>query len=117
MSRTPQEEAAFLKYFFSTYIPPFTHAIPRDEETFKDIYLSAADVWDNFSLALDTYSFSDQLKKELKYLFCLYDNLWESYLCTPDGGFNAWVLSPEVQQSWSKIQTKARTVHKLAENR
>ena len=116
MPRTAQEEQIFLKYFFSTYIPPFSRSIPRDEDTFKDVFLSATDVWDNFSHALDSYSFSERLKTVLKRFFKLCDSLWEGYLCIKDDEFNNWVSSPPVQKSRSAVQKQAKYISNLAEN-
>ncbi len=69
-------EKDFLKYFFNTYIPPFTGPIPTSEEIFKDIYLSAKTIWSGFRRQFDRYSFSEILKNKLVKLFDLWEELW-----------------------------------------
>ncbi len=114
-------EKSFLKYFFSTYIPPYISSIPTSEEVFKEIYLSGQTVWVEFRKALDRYSFSEQLKRKLLKLFEHCEELWESYLCvTTDDlqmgnqAFKAWIFTSEVKGRWNEIRSLARQVEQSA---
>ncbi len=120
--KDPKTEKQFLKYFFKTYIPPFTGQIPMSEEVFKHIYLSADSVQIGFRQELDQYSFSDILKKKLMQLFALWDELWVKYLCITtddlemgDRAFCMWASTTEIQTRWKEIRYLSCDIDSLAQ--
>jgi len=119
--KNPRDAKSFLKYFFCTYIPPYTYSIPAHEEIFKSIYLSAQDPWQAFYSELNRYPLSTQFKTKLIKLFELWDTLWEQYLYVTtdnlqmgDHSFRAWVSQPKIQNRWREIQNLAKEVDREA---
>lgn len=109
---TRDDDLAFLRYFFRSYVTPFTKHLPRNGEEYEDLTVGSYEIWRCcLRETLDTAPLLTHIKEKLSKLFTLCNEMMLAYFSKSHReSYQLIMAREEMQDMWRNMQRLANDI-------